>query len=328
MTNEDYIMPKKITTNEFIAKAVNVHGKVYDYSKVVYVNSREKITIICKEHGEFKQIPTNHLKGNGCDKCRICKVKKALSKTNEDFIKEAQTVHKNTYSYELTNYTGNKNKVVITCKVHGNFEQEAKSHLNGSGCRKCSDLKVSSSLRSNTIEFIEKANKIHDNKYNYCITKYVNAKDKVSIICKKHGKFTQSPNTHLNGGGCPKCKVDKLKTTPGRWSYSEWEKAGELSSNFEGFSLYVIKCTGNGEEFIKVGKTFNSVGKRFSANKLPYKFTVKTQVYYNAYAISKLEKSIHKELKDYKYEPKRAFKGDSECFSLDALEKAVTMAET
>ena len=59
----------KLTTEEFIRKAREVHGDRYDYSKVEYVNSTTKVCIICKVHGEFWQAPKNHLKSNGCHMC-------------------------------------------------------------------------------------------------------------------------------------------------------------------------------------------------------------------------------------------------------------------
>ena len=63
-------MPKKFTTEEFIQRARKVHGDKYDYSKVEYVNNRTKVCIICPEHGEFWQAPTNHTDGKrGCPYC-------------------------------------------------------------------------------------------------------------------------------------------------------------------------------------------------------------------------------------------------------------------
>lgn len=51
------IMPKKLTTEEWVAKARAVHGDRYDYSKVEYINGKTKVCIICPEHGEFWQTP-------------------------------------------------------------------------------------------------------------------------------------------------------------------------------------------------------------------------------------------------------------------------------
>ena len=59
-------MPQKLITEEFVLKAKKIHGNKYDYSKVDYKESSEKVIIICSEHGEFKQTPNNHLKKIGC----------------------------------------------------------------------------------------------------------------------------------------------------------------------------------------------------------------------------------------------------------------------
>lgn len=59
----------QLTTEEFIAKARAVYGDKYDYSKVVYVNNRTKVCIICPEHGEFWMTPDNHLRGRRCIYC-------------------------------------------------------------------------------------------------------------------------------------------------------------------------------------------------------------------------------------------------------------------
>ena len=65
-----YDMGKPLTKEQFILKARQVHGWKYDYSKVDYKDSRTKICIICPIHGEFWQLPSSHLCGNGCIKCR------------------------------------------------------------------------------------------------------------------------------------------------------------------------------------------------------------------------------------------------------------------
>lgn len=62
-------MGKKLTTEQFIDKAVTIHGNMYDYSEVSYTNSQSKITVICLIHGRFYPAPNDHLKGTGCPIC-------------------------------------------------------------------------------------------------------------------------------------------------------------------------------------------------------------------------------------------------------------------
>lgn len=73
------IMPKKLTQEEFIKRAVEVHNDKYDYSKVNYINNTTKICIICPKHGAFFQTPNMHLyQKQGCKKCRSDKMKKKI----------------------------------------------------------------------------------------------------------------------------------------------------------------------------------------------------------------------------------------------------------
>ncbi|MBQ5971356.1 MAG: hypothetical protein IJL45_02985 [Prevotella sp.] len=122
----------KLTTEEFIKRAREVHGDRYDYSKVEYVNSKEKVTIICPEHGEFPQTPQKHLYGQGCPKCG-----NKPKITTEEFIKKAQAMHGNKYDYSKVEYVDAQTDVCIICKQHGEFWQRPSHHTAGRGCKKC-----------------------------------------------------------------------------------------------------------------------------------------------------------------------------------------------
>lgn len=63
-----------------------------------------------------------------------------------------------------------------------------------------------------TEEFIERARKVHGDKYDYSKTLYIKSHSKLTITCKVHGDFTQKGNDHLNGSGCRKCGGTRLKT--------------------------------------------------------------------------------------------------------------------
>ena len=202
-------MSKKKTTEEFIEDAKKVHGEKYDYSLVNYVNSKVKVKIICKEHGEFVQIPNSHLNGKGCP---ICGKETSSKKRRLDFIKAAKLVHGDKYDYSLVNYVNGKTKVKIICPIHGEFEQIAENHLDGHGCSKCRSDKLRSNGKT-TEQFIEEAKKIHGERYDYSLVNYVNNKTKVKIICREHGVFEQFPTDHLKGYNCPKCKKSRKKTT-------------------------------------------------------------------------------------------------------------------
>jgi len=202
-------MSRKLTTSEFIRKAQNVHGNVYSYNKVNYITNHINVEIICKNHGEFWQIPIHHLKGSGCPKCS-----NNSPLTTNEFITKSQELHGNLYDYSKTIYIRSALKVIIICKKHGEFLQRPNEHLSGCGCSKCGDENIGDKCRFTTHTFIDKSKKVHIDKYDYSKVNYNDVYTKVIIICKKHGEFLQSPTKHLVGHGCPKCQhqISKLET--------------------------------------------------------------------------------------------------------------------
>lgn len=135
-------------TKEFIEKGTQLHNDKYDYSKVEYINSRTKVKIICPVHGEFEQLPSSHLQGNGCPKCarewtdahkenHCISARQSRGMTTEEWIERAKQVHGDKYDYSLTTYVNQRTKVKIICPIHGEFEQNADSHIRGIGCRLC-----------------------------------------------------------------------------------------------------------------------------------------------------------------------------------------------
>ena len=200
-------MPKKVTTQEFIEKSKQIHGNKYDYSKVEYVNNKTKVCIICPEHGEFWQIPSNHLRNRGCPKCA------GKNKTTKEFVKEAKKIHGDKYDYSKVEYHKNFEKVCIICPIHGEFWQTPSNHLYGYGCSKCGMHRTNESRKLNTKTFIQKAQEIHGNRYDYSKVDYKDSKTKVCIICPEHGEFWQQPDNHLQGQGCPYCKQSHLENS-------------------------------------------------------------------------------------------------------------------
>jgi len=198
-------MPKKATTEQWVVKAIAVHGDRYDYSKVVYSSAHKKVIFICREHGEFEQSPTNHLCGKGCGKCSTLKQKLSQTFTTAEFLSKAIAVHGDSYNYDKVVYVKSNKKVIITCRIHGDFKQTPNTHNDGKGCYQCGILKLSLINRLTTEEFIVKSIAVHGNKYDYSKVKYENNHTKVTIICPIHGEFEQVPMSHLDVNGCPYC---------------------------------------------------------------------------------------------------------------------------
>jgi hypothetical protein len=194
-------MVKPLTTKEFIDRAKKIHGDKYNYSKVEYINSYTKVIIICATHGEFTQQPSTHLLGAGCRKCGYCNKAPRKRMSTETFIKKAKAIHGEKYSYERTKYDGADVKVYITCPVHGDFKQNPFNHLSDHGCPKCGNSLT-------TKEFIERAKKIHGDKFDYSETIYAHNRTPVIIICPIHGRTEQKPDSHLgNIYGCNECYI-------------------------------------------------------------------------------------------------------------------------
>lgn len=196
-------------TKEFIykLKTERFPEEDYLYNKTVYVNDTTKVTITCKEHGDFEQTP-HYIRRKDRGGCPLCKRNKSGYQVfdTKSFIKKAKEIHGNKYLYTSAEYVNTNTKLVITCKIHGDFEQTPNSHTHGAGCPKCAMVKKDNDP-SRCHLFISKAKEIHNNKYNYDKVHYVNNKTKVIITCKKHGDFEQTPNRHIAGNGCPKCAI-------------------------------------------------------------------------------------------------------------------------
>jgi len=126
-------MTPRITNEEFVSRAKKKHGDKYDYTQSNYKGKDTPILITCPKHGQFRQRPANHWKGAGYQKCR------GLVTNAAEFIEKASEVHGGKFSYEFVNYKNNNTKVTICCPAHGNFEQDPRSHLYGTGCRKCAN---------------------------------------------------------------------------------------------------------------------------------------------------------------------------------------------
>lgn len=189
----------------FIKSASIKHNNFYDYSKlnIQKFHPSIKIDIICPIHGVFSQTARAHYKGAGCNHCaQLIRIKSIVKPINV-YLKKCESVHGLKYDYSLVDKFARKNdKVKIICKKHGIFVQQLNHHLRGSGCQKCSG-----NIKLQLVDFIEKANNIHEFKYNYNSVNFSKSKSSISIICPIHGIFKQRLNHHLRGAGCPECQM-------------------------------------------------------------------------------------------------------------------------
>lgn len=199
---------RRSTKDEFIIKARTIHLDHYDYSEVVYIKNDKKVHIKCNRCGKvFSQRPMNHLRGDGCPLCRYEKLSELLLKTNIQFIKDAENIHGDKYSYSETKYIGVFKSVSIYCnRCEKSFNQIAHDHLSGKGCQDCGNRNRGISNSKSLDGFLFDAKVIHKGIYDYSEVEYKRSHILVRIKCTRCDQiFMQKPDKHLQGHGCEAC---------------------------------------------------------------------------------------------------------------------------
>ena len=138
---------QKKCKDEFIVKADLVHSNRYDYSKSVYIDTKTKLIIICKIHGEFTQTPNNHLKNRTCPKCGNLSRSLMNQADFNEYQKEFVKKYGDKYDYSKINWQGSSIKIILNCKIHGDFEIIPYEHKNGKECRKCKNQYSKKSIK-------------------------------------------------------------------------------------------------------------------------------------------------------------------------------------
>ena len=208
---------RRLTTEEFIAKARKIHGDLYDYSMTEYVKTDENVEIGCLvfDHGIFPMTPSNHThKTNpqGCPQCGREKAAKSRTVSNEEFKRRVREIHGDEYDLSVTVYNGARKDVSLICRKHGLFTLKAMD-ITGekkSGCRLCGIERRGRARRISKEEFLRRAEKVHGNKFDYSEIEYVDLNTKIRIVCQFHGPFDQTPEKHLvSDYGCFDCSYEQ-----------------------------------------------------------------------------------------------------------------------
>ncbi len=240
----------KRDTEDFIRRSIEIHkddeGKpLYDYSKVEYITTEDKVEIKCRNGHTFFQTPHHHL-NHGCDFC----ARGVYIQNTEQLIEEARKVHGDKYDYSNSIYTGMNNHIIIKCEEHGEFLQVVLCHITyGRGCIKCAQQKNGILQRKTLEKFIEEANIIHENKFDYSRVheSYEKSDSKINIKCSKcEVNFMMRVKDHLYGQGCPNCKnkthvvlFDFLRKEHGTETFvSEKKFEGCKNKNYLPFDFY------------------------------------------------------------------------------------------
>lgn len=226
-------MSKRLTTEEFVKKAKQIHGNKYDYSKVEYVNANTKVCIICPEHGEFWQTPYSHVNGRGCPQCANIKRGETFKISDKEFIKRVIKKHGDKYDYSNVNYIDSITPVIVNCKKHGEFKIAAYRLISGEGCPHCANekRKLSNHTKKTTEVFINEIKELFGDRVNCDEIVYINANTPVIITDNELGlRYKITPTKLLTRGLLKKIKqskesfIEKAKQIHGdKYDYSKVE---------------------------------------------------------------------------------------------------------
>jgi hypothetical protein len=276
-----------------------------DLSQVEYINNITKIKVIDKDFGEYFITPSDYISGRrsskrGCfntgNKLRAC------SSSVDEKIRELHPELEFTLGVYTSrfNYIDVKNKYGVCSVCIGNLLRGHKPTI--------------LSAIDKTQYFINMAKEIHgDNTYDYSLVEWKGAKSKVKIK-GNYGIFKQSPDSHLKGVGCPTTALERAG-----WTAEKWETSAKASRFFNGYVVYFIECwdTETEERFFKIGRTYREVKRRFDCKRnMPYEYNIiYTIELEDPKRICELEQEYKNKHKEFKYLPKKEFKGMHECFS-------------
>ncbi len=182
----------------------------YDYSKS-NEDDLPRITAICQKHGEFSCLYRAFTKGVGCPKCYFesrRKPKPIIKSHTEKFIEKAKAKYGDQYDYSFVGDVSHQ-KETFVCNIHDvKFQQTRKQHMKGAcGCYMCAEEKIGAPPFSNT-EFLERMDELYGDDYTF-VDEYINSKQHMTVICKKHGHFTQTTSYLLKGSDCHECRKEK-----------------------------------------------------------------------------------------------------------------------
>lgn len=263
----------------------------------------------CPACGKYLECLSSNVKEGKSTKCRDCANKERSNSKKleaaETFIEKAINIHGGNYNYELVSYNNAHTKVTIMCNTCDNtFTQRPDGHLAGQGCPQCAFVANSKAKITKAADtFINRAINVHGNRYDYNFVVYVDHKTKILIGCTTcNSTYTQSPNNHLQGQGCPSCAkngFDKIKPA----------------------ILYYLKITNGITIVYKIGITNRSVEERFNSIELEKITILKTWDFQLGADAYDKEQEILRLFKDYKYigDPILS-SGNTELFTIDVLQ--------
>jgi Zn finger protein HypA/HybF involved in hydrogenase expression len=268
----------------------------YGFDKLVYKSYRGKITLFCNVHKEyFETTFVSAITTSSCKKCIKEEIPTRLSHTKDQFVSRAIEVHGDKYSYEEVEYVNSQTKIKIWCKNHKTFfSQIPNSHLRGNGCPLCSATNVAEKINNAARErFVTEAKKVNPD-YDYSKALYISAHRKVEVVCHKHESFWIRPTNILAGIGCPSCSKNGYNI----------DRSGHL---------YVLTCG----DITKIGITNRLVSRRQReiSKSFGHKFDLFRKYFFeDGRHPYELERILLQELREQHLQPSKIFDGRTESF--------------
>lgn len=251
------------TLDTFLEEVKPLHP-TYDFSKVVYTNTRTKVEVICDKHGSFFITPTDLLKGSGCNICGNIKIGLSNKISKEEYLervyKKLKEVNSSLKIFEDT-YVDRKSKITIECEKHGVMEIGAMAlEQNKLGCPKCGLEGIKKSQTTSYSEVLDKVTSKFGDKIKLKEDTYVNSKTKMTCECSAHGVFKATPHYLINTSksGCPKCGLEE-GGKKSRVPYETFIK--KANKKFKGKFTYLEETyKGNSQKMVAICPQHGEIG--------------------------------------------------------------------
>lgn len=235
-------MPIKHTPETILEKFKQTHGDKYNYSKMVYINSKTPIIIGCPKHGDFTQAPNNHAMGHGCYECGKITNKEPLTFSGDFIISRFKEVHGEKYDYSKVEYVNANTDVTIVCPKHGDFKMKPSAHFREKricpNCRK--EIGNTKGKEKNASKWFDQMNELWGNKFDFSKTQYKNVRSNVTVRCIEHDQYFTTKATILSRGigGCDKCYEQVFRQKHSEKMLPRFiKKANKIHGNYYDYSL-------------------------------------------------------------------------------------------
>lgn len=135
----------------------------------------------------------------------------AIKLTTEEFIKKAKLIHGDLYLYDKVNYTNAHTKVILTCKLHGDFSIKPNNHTAGKqGCTKCGDISSANIRKLSQQEFESRIFSIYGNSLDVSKATFISTSQKVAVTHSCGTTYQATPSNLFKGSTCPSCSINAL----------------------------------------------------------------------------------------------------------------------